>query len=223
MFVPTPEADGDPVVLLAARMLWDKGIGEFIEAAKATKRRGIRARFVLVGIPDTSNPSSIPENQLRAWQDAGLAEWWGHREEMPSVLAQAHIVVLPSYREGLPKVLLEAAACGRPVVTTDVPGCREVVRNGLNGFIVPVRDSDALVEALARLIDDPALRRRMGACGRRIVEEAFTAEIVTAQTIQLYRKLLGGVRTRSAIELRCSDDGHGEPLSAGNQIAESHL
>jgi glycosyltransferase involved in cell wall biosynthesis len=191
-FVPCPEPPGDPVILLAGRMLWDKGIGEFVEAARTIKSRGTVARFVLAGRRDPSNPSSIAEAQLRGWEAEGILEWWGQRDDMPEVVRQAHIVALPSYREGLPKVLLEAAASTRPVVTTDVPGCREIVKNGENGLLVPARDAAALAEALITLIEDRNLRLRMGARGRQMVLEAFTVRHVTSQVLDVYTKLLRG-------------------------------
>ncbi|MDP1536976.1 MAG: glycosyltransferase, partial [Burkholderiales bacterium] len=115
-------------------------------------------------------------------------EWWGRRDDMPAVLQAAHIACLPSYREGLPKSLLEAAACGLPIVTTDAPGCREVVRDGINGLLVPVRDADALAAALRKLIDDADLRRRMGEQSRSRAETEFGQEAVIAQTLAVYRE-----------------------------------
>lgn len=150
----------------------------------------MRARFALVGEPDTENPASVPEYQLVSWQKDGVVEWWGRREDMPHVLRQAHIVCLPSYREGLPKSLLEAASCGRPIVTTDVPGCREVVRNGDNGYLVEARNAKALAEALAKLLVDPALRQRMGQRGRERVMNEFSQERIVAQVLELYQKAI---------------------------------
>lgn len=189
-FVPAPEPQGPPLVVLAARMLWDKGVGEFVEAARLLRKQGIQGRFALVGAPDTGNPAAIRPGQLEAWRDEGDVEWWGHRDDMPAVFAQAHIVCLPSYREGLPKVLIEAAAAGKPLVATDVPGCREVVRHGENGMLVPARDAPALAEALAWLLDKPSLRQQMGAQGRKLAEEEFSVESVIAATLAVYRKLL---------------------------------
>jgi glycosyltransferase involved in cell wall biosynthesis len=178
-----------PVVVLASRMLWDKGIGEFVEAARLLKLRGIRVQCVLVGMVDMENPAAIPETQLRAWESKGLVRWWGHREDMPNVLASAQIVVLPSYREGLPKVLLEAAACGRPVVATNVAGCREIVKDGINGFLVPPKDPASLSDAITRLLEDPALRIRMGIRGREIVEKEFSVDRISQETLNLYNEL----------------------------------
>lgn len=188
-FHPAPESARPVRVVLAARMLWDKGVGEFVEAARLLRQKGIEACFVLVGGPDPDNPASVPESTLRAWHGQYGVEWWGRRDDMPAVLRAAHIACLPSYREGLPKSLLEAAACGLPIVATDAPGCREIVRHEENGLLVPVRDATALAEALSRLIADADLRRRMGRRGRQIVEAEFSMERVIRETLALYREL----------------------------------
>lgn len=189
-YAPHPVKGDVPVVVLPARMLWDKGVGEFVEAANQLKMRGVNARFVLVGDPDTQNPASVPERQLLIWQKEGAVEWWGRREDMPQVLSLSHIVCLPSYREGLPKALLEAASCGRPIVTTDVPGCREIVRDGDNGFLVEARNATALADALAKLLADPEMRQQMGKRGREHVLCKFSQEKIVAQVLALYRELL---------------------------------
>lgn len=190
-FVPSPEAEERPVVTLASRMLKEKGVREFVEAARLLQAHGIQARCVLVGMVDMENPAHITEAELLAWQREGVIEWWGHREDMPRVLAQSHVVVLPSYREGFPRVLLEAAACGRPVVATDVPGCRDVVRPHDNGLLVPVQDPGALFQAIATLVQDKALRARMGRRGREIVVEEFSSARITREILDVYRELLG--------------------------------
>ena len=207
-FVPEPEPEGPPLVVLPARMLRDKGVSEFVEAARALRGEGLGARFVLAGDSDPGNPTAIPETRLRAWQDEGVVEWWGYRADMPAVLAQAQIVCLPSYREGLPKSLIEAAACARPIVSCDVPGCREIARAGENALLVPPRDAKALAEALRALLGDPDLRRRLGARGRAMVEAEFSLERVIAQTLELYAALLGetGGRVPEA-EPRTEKDG----------------
>jgi glycosyltransferase involved in cell wall biosynthesis len=174
-FHPTPEPPGPPVVVLAARMLWDKGIGELVDAGRRVREAGTPVRVRLVGAPDPGNPASISERQLAAWQQAGLAEWLGHRDDMPAIYAACHVVALPTeYGEGLPRSLVEAGACGRPVVAADVPGCREVIEHGVNGWLVPPRDPVALAEALSRLCADAELRRSMGARGRQVVETRFS-------------------------------------------------
>ena len=188
-FSPFPESPEPICVVLASRILWDKGVSEFVKAARQLKKEGVKASFILVGNPDLDNPASVPEATLNAWQKEEVVEWWGHRDDMVAVFHAAHIVCLPSYREGLPKVLLEAAACGRPIVTTDVPGCREVVREGENGLLVPVRNAQALSEALSCLIKNPELRSQMGRRSREIVLKEFSSEKVIAQTLSLYKEL----------------------------------
>ena len=185
-------AENCPIVMLASRMLWDKGIGEFVEASRRLKQNGLAARFVLVGRCDEHNPAAIEPAQLRRWVEEGLVEWWEHRDEMPQTFASATIVVLPSYREGLPKVLLEAAACGKPLIATDVPGCREIVTQGVNGLLVPARDSSALADAIDSLLRDASLRAAMGMAGREKVVRAFSVEKVVGQVVALYRELLAG-------------------------------
>ena len=191
VFTPALKLPPEPVVVLfLARMLWDKGVGEFVEAAHLLTQAGVSARFVLVGDPDPRNPASVPEATLHAWHREGNGvEWWGRRDNMPAVWNTAHIACLPSYREGLPKALLEAAACGLPIVTTDVPGCREIVRDGDNGFLVPARDAQALARALRSLIGDAALRAEMGRRSREIVLAEFSQEQVIAETLAVYQEL----------------------------------
>ncbi len=189
-FQPWPEPSGTPVVMLPSRLLWDKGVGEFVEAARRLRADGVQARFVLVGAPDPANPAAVPRADLDQWQEEGVIEWWGHRKEMATVLAQAHLVCLPSYREGLPKVLIEAAACGRAIVTCDVPGCREVVAHDENGLLVPSRDAAALADAIRTLLEDPARRRRLGEAGRARAERLFGQQRVNEETLAIYRELL---------------------------------
>jgi len=191
VFSTTPEPSDIPVVMLASRMLWDKGIKEFVEAARQLKDRGIDARFVLVGDTDPHNPSAIPKEQLTYWHTEGVIEWWGHREDMPTVFSESNIICLPSfYGEGVPKVLIEAAASGRPIVTTNTPGCREIVKNGENGLLVPVRNTAKLVDALHLLIEKPELRKKMGAKGREIAMNEFAVEKVVSETMTVYEELL---------------------------------
>jgi glycosyltransferase involved in cell wall biosynthesis len=190
-FQVTCEPDGIPLVLLASRMLWDKGIGDFVEAARKLKQKDVVARFVLVGEGDSQNPNSISNYQLERWQQEGAVEWWGRQVDMPAVFANSHVACLPSaYGEGVPKVLIEAASCGRPIVTTDAPGCREIVRNGKNGLLVPVGDASALEYALRQLIENASLRKTMGKYGRTVVEQEFSIEIVVRQTLFLYNELI---------------------------------
>jgi glycosyltransferase involved in cell wall biosynthesis len=192
-FIPTPEPDGRPVVLMGSRLLWSKGVGEFVDAARALRARGVRARFVLVGEPDDGHPSAVPIELLEHWRDAGDVEWLGSRHDMPDLIRQSHIICLPtSYGEGVPRILLEAAASGRPIVTTDSPGCREIVRHGQNGLLVPVGDGEALVEALEQLIANAPLRTAMGTRGRQIAVSEFSYEQVIEASLADYRTLLPG-------------------------------
>jgi glycosyltransferase involved in cell wall biosynthesis len=182
---PEPE---EPVrVILGARMLWDKGVSEFVEAAQIVRRTFPAVHFLLVGAPDAGNPASIPEEQLSLWQQNGWVQWLGHRNDMPELLETCHIACLPSYREGLPKFLLEALAAGRAVVATDVPGCREAVEPGVNGLRVPARDSVALARALMELIADGETRKQFGVNGRARAEREFASARVIDETLALYR------------------------------------
>jgi glycosyltransferase involved in cell wall biosynthesis len=185
------EPKGDPLVILPSRMLWSKGVSEFVEAAGRLQREGVAARFALVGSTDPSNPAAIPEDRLREWDASGVVEWWGFRDDMTEVLASSHVVCMPSYGEGVPKSLIEAAACGRPIVTTDAPGCREIVLDGENGFLVRVGDARAVARAIRQLVDDPGLRGRMGRRGRELAEDGFGVEAVSGRTVDVYRELIG--------------------------------
>jgi glycosyltransferase involved in cell wall biosynthesis len=181
--------DGVTCVLMAARLLRDKGVEEFAEAAARLHRTGRRVRFLLAGIPDDGNPASIPEAKLKAWHDEGVLEWLGHVDEMPQLLATVDVVALPSYREGLPKSLIEAAACGVALVTTDVPGCREVVLHEEDGLLVPVRDATALASAIARLHDNPDYARALGIRARAKAMTEFSETVVLKQTLSVYKAL----------------------------------
>ncbi|MGC1485365.1 MAG: glycosyltransferase family 4 protein [Candidatus Acidiferrum sp.] len=192
-FVPSPEPDGDFVVMLPGRMLWEKGVREFVEAARELHKRCASLRMVLVGAPDPNNPGSIPERQLREWAESGNVEWWGQQTDMSRVLHHSHLVCLPSYREGLPKVLLEAGACGRAVVTTDAPGCSYVVQHGKNGLLVPIQDSRALVDAIHSLLLDRIRRLQMGMAGRERAVREFSEGKIARQTLEVYADLLNGV------------------------------
>ena len=191
MFTPLPAATGESVVMLASRMLWDKGIGEFVDAVRLLKRRGTCARFVLVGRCDEDNPASVPQEQLIQWQKEGVVEWWGQRDDMSLVLASASLVVLPTYYgEGVPKVLLEAASCGKAIVATDIPGCREIVQHRVNGLLVPPKDVGALVEAIDMLLHNDQLRLALGRRGREIVVKDFSVATIAQQMLAVYRELL---------------------------------
>ncbi len=181
-----------PVVMAVSRMLRQKGIEDLVAAGRVLARRGVRVRVVLVGEPDPENPTSIPERRLLSWQARGLVQWWGFRTDVAAVLAQAHIAVLPSRGgEGLPKSLLEAAACGLPLIAGDVPGCRDIVRDDQTGILVPPGDADALADAISRLARDPALRAFMGKNARVLVKERYSEAIFVKRMTGLYRSLLG--------------------------------
>lgn len=186
----TPMPLGMSVVMLAARLLTDKGVREFVQAACLLKQQGVSARFCLVGAVDPANPASLDDADLTQWANDEVVELWGQRADMPEVLSSAHLVVLPSYREGLPKVLLEAAACGRAVVTTDVPGCRDAIEPGITGLLVPVQNATALAEALNGLINDPARCQAMGNAGRDLAERAFDVRHVVAAHLRIYQELI---------------------------------
>lgn len=193
VYAPSPKSEGyRPVtVILVSRMIYTKGIVQFVLAAKALQDQGALARFVLVGEPDPDNLASIPEAELREWAETEAVEYLGRREDMPAIYADADIACLPTfYPEGIPKALIEAASCGLPIVTTDWPGCREIVRDRVNGLLVPIKDVDALVEALRTLIADPQLREEMGKRGREMVVANFSLSSVIEKTLALYRELL---------------------------------
>ncbi len=187
-FNRTPEPDGTPFVILAGRLLFDKGVVEFVEAACILKKRNVSARFALVGEPDPDNPSSIPVDKLKSWHADGVVEWLGWQEDMAGVYKQSNIVCLPSYREGVPKSLIEAAAVGRAIVTTDTPGCRDVVQDGINGLLVPVRTTTELADALQILILDKSLRQKMGQEGHLIAARDFNLQKVLASIMAVYGK-----------------------------------
>jgi glycosyltransferase involved in cell wall biosynthesis len=189
-FSLTLEHEGPPLIVLPARILRHKGVLEFVEAARILQIRNVQARFILVGACDMLNPAGISEEQIKGWQEEINVEWWGFKKDMYQVYMDSHIVCLPSYREGLPKSLLEAAACGRPIVTTDVPGCREVVIHNKNGLLVPVKNGPALADALERLVNAPELRRLMGIAGRKLVVDELSEEIVVDKTLKVYDTLL---------------------------------
>jgi len=189
-FHPMAEPDGGVVAAFVGRMLRPKGVLDLIDAARLLRERGAPVRIVLVGAPDTTNPESLGEDDLRRWQAEGVVEWWGVSDDVAGVWRRAHIALLPSYREGLPKSLLEAAACGRPMIATDVPGCREIVRAGETGLLVPLRDGAALADAIETLARDEAARRRMGRNARAEVERRFSNAVIATQMQSLYREIM---------------------------------
>lgn len=188
-FVHLPIAGRECLVVLPARLLRDKGVAEFAQAAAIVRALYPQWRFALVGTADYDNPSAVSQAELAQWQAQGVLEWWGHCEDMASVLARAAIVCLPSYREGMPRALLEAAAAGCAVVTTDVTGCRDAVQAGVTGLLVPARDHKALARALCTLITQPDLLRRQAQAGRERAQKMFDIDDVLASTMALYQEL----------------------------------
>lgn len=185
-----PEPDGVVTAAVVSRMLREKGIIEVIQAARVLNKRNVDVRIKLIGAPDPENPSSIPTETLQEWHDEGLVEWLGYCEDIRQVWANAHIAVLPSHREGFPKSLIEATASGRPAITTDTIGCREVIEDGVSGFVVPLCDAEAIADALEKLVSDPALRRRMGSAARERTERMFADTIIADKTMEFYHQAL---------------------------------
>lgn len=179
-----------PQIALIARMLRDKGIEEYVEAIRILRARGYNGRALLVGGLDDGNPSAISQDEILQWECEGVIQWLDHQDDIPSILAASCVVVLPSYREGLSRVLVEAAAAGRPIVATDVPGCREIVQHGVNGFLVPLKNVEKLAESISILLRDRDLAERYGQAGRELVIHHFSSWIINARTIDFYTKLL---------------------------------
>jgi glycosyltransferase involved in cell wall biosynthesis len=193
---PLPEPEGAITAAFVGRLLADKGIRSLIAAHELLAMQGSPLRLLVAGDDDPANPASIPPSEVAQWKQKPGIEMLGHVADIGAIWKRAHIAVLPSRREGLPKSLLEAAACGRPMVATDVPGCREIARNGINAVLVMPDDPVALAEALKTLADDAGLRRRYGEAGRRMIEDEFSSERIGQQTVALYDRLLG--RSRSS-------------------------
>lgn len=190
-FVPKPETGAPAQVLFAGRLLWAKGIRDFVAVARQMREEGIAARFVIAGYPEAGNPATVDAAQLAAWHEENIVEYLGAVDDMPALLAASHIICLPSqYGEGIPRILLEAAASGRAIITTDIPGCREIAREGENARLVPPGNRPALYAALHQLIQQPELRREYGARGREIAVAEFSQERVFEATLELYADLL---------------------------------
>ena len=180
-------------VVLAARLLWDKGIAEYVAAARQLRATERKIDFLLAGNPDPGNPASVPEANVKEWVEEGLIEWLGHVDDMQTLFASVDAVVLPSYREGLPKTLIEAAACALPLITTDVPGCREVVTDKVNGLLVSARDAEALADAIACLQDDRKLATQFGLAAREKALQVFDERIVIERTVAVYQELIANI------------------------------
>jgi glycosyltransferase involved in cell wall biosynthesis len=189
-FAPRPHkvrSVGRPRIIYTGRLLWDKGLGEFVEAAKLL--RALKLDFVAAGSADPGNPAAVPKEKIQEWEAQGLVRFPGHVEDIPELLAEADVFVLPSYREGLPRSLIEAAACGLPLVATDVPGCREVITDGRDGLLVPPRDATALADAIRKLVEDPELASRLGANAREKAKAVFDEDLIIDSTLNVYREL----------------------------------
>ena len=185
-----PEATGPVVVTMVSRILRDKGVLEFIDSASQLQSKMPEVKFQIVGEPDLGNPSAIQQSEIDSWESLPNVKYLGRRSDIADILKGSHIVCLPSYREGLPKSLLEALSSGRPIITSDVPGCREVCEDGVNGLLIPARDSIALSDAIEKLAINPELRQAMGRAGRMRAESEFSSELVCTQTLDLYRRLM---------------------------------
>lgn len=180
-------------VVLAARLLWDKGIREYVEAAARLRGAGLPIEFLLAGTPDSGNPAAVPGEMLERWTAERTITALGHVDDMAGLFSQVDAAVLPTYYgEGIPRSLIEAAASGLPAVTTDMPGCREAVEHGINGLLVPPRDADALAGAIRYLYENPQARERMGNAARARAVAQFDERIVLADTLAVYRELMGG-------------------------------
>jgi glycosyltransferase involved in cell wall biosynthesis len=188
-FQHKPEPEGAVTFLLVGRMLRHKGVAEFVAAAQQIKIKYPDWRFRLAGDVDPGNPASLTHDEMVAWDRAGDVEWLGHRDDVATLMSEAHVVCLPSYREGLPKTLLEAAASGRPMIASDIAGCREVVRSGVNGLIVPARTVGPLRDAMLQLGQDGELRQRFGRAARQKAEAVFSVEDVVKHTFRVYQQL----------------------------------
>jgi glycosyltransferase involved in cell wall biosynthesis len=188
--VPLPEPGGPPTAAFVGRLLDDKGIRTVVEAHRLLRARGMHSQLLIAGTPDPANPASVTQKEAASWNHQPGVSWLGHVDDISGLWARAHIAVLPSRREGLPLSLLEAAACGRAMVATDVPGCRAIVIAGETGILVPVDDAAALAAAIERLLRDPQLRAQFAAAARRLVVQKFSADIIGQQTVALYYQLL---------------------------------
>lgn len=198
-FSPSVRAQGKEdgstwVVLMAARLLWDKGVSEYVECARKLRDRKVNVRMILAGMPDDGNPAAVSRAHLEGWAHEGLIEWLGHVDDMPTLLNEIDVFVLPSfYREGTPRSLIEAAGCAKALITTDMPGCREVVSDQDTGLLVPPRDAGALAVAIEKLVSDPELAHRLGVAARAKALAEFDERSVIARTIEVYKEIASEV------------------------------
>jgi glycosyltransferase involved in cell wall biosynthesis len=193
-FAPLAEPDGPPTFGFVGRLLEDKGIRTLITAQKLLRQRVADARLLIAGTPDPANPASVAQNEAESWKSQPGIVWLGHVGDIAGFWARAHVAVLPSRREGMPLSLMEAAACGRAMIASDVPGCRQIVVHQQTGLLFPVDDAAALADAMQRLACDPQLRARYAAAARKRVVDQFAAEIIGLKTVALYERMLGKSR-----------------------------
>ncbi|QCC91564.1 glycosyltransferase family 1 protein [Enterobacter cloacae] len=185
-FKPEPD-NGQVKIAMACRLLKDKGVYQYIEAARLVKKKHSNSEFLLIGSPDPENPNSVTDEEINIWVKEGVITYLGHRKDIANIFADSNIVSLPSfYGEGVPKVLIEAAACGRAIVTTNNPGCRDAIIDGETGICVPIKDSIALARAIASLIEQPTLRQSMGRSARVFAETEFDIESVVSKHMAIY-------------------------------------
>ncbi|WP_135081530.1 glycosyltransferase family 4 protein [Terasakiella sp. SH-1] len=188
-FSPSPELPQNGLITFVGRTLWSKGVSEIVEAARILKNKGKSYRIVLVGAPDPGNPQSATQHDIDIWQSDGLVECWGRRSDIANIYQQSSIALLPSWREGLPKSLLEAAACGLPMIATDVPGCREIVHHEKNGLLVPLKNPTALADAIENLMEHYDIRKQYGAYARKQIDTELNDKAIIEQTVSLINKL----------------------------------
>ena len=187
VFYPVSEPVEPIVVVHVSRLLWTKGVGEFVAAARLLRAKGHGLHFRLVGEPDLENADAIPLSVLQAWHKEGIIEWLGYQKDVPKLYQQSHIAVMASYyREGIPKSLIEAASCGKPIITCDMPGCRIIVRNGVNGYLIPPKNAEVLAEKILDLVLNPERRLAFGQASREFVMERFSEDLICRQTLRLY-------------------------------------
>ncbi len=196
--IPKPQSSGKPVVLMASRLLRHKGIKEFVEMAKMLKSQKVEALFWIAGAPDDGNPACLSEREIKQCTNGGPVQFLGHHDDILDILNQADIAVLPSYHEGVPRFLMEAAAVGLPLVASDIDGCKSVIRQGVNGFLISPRDTEAFASAVKKLVQDPELRVRMGDAGHQIVADEFDERLIHRKFLDMYDEL-------SASRLKSSD------------------
>ena len=196
-----PEPPGPFTVGFVGRLLDDKGVRTLVDAHELMAKRGVTVHTLLAGAPDPSNPASVPDHVLDSWRLIPNLQLLGQVEDIRTVWARAYVAILPSRREGLPKSLLEAAACGRPLIATDVPGCREIARDGVNALLIPTDDAGALAQAIETLLKDQSLRARFGQASRKIVVDEFSSTRIGREVVALYARLMDGAMS-SKLEVR---------------------